>query len=268
MIKYTKDNVFFIQRSDMMKKILFAILVIAMAFNMTSCTKEDLPSPKEGALHPKTSSDFNNWAKIVEKNEINIGVPNIGKSFCNDLIDEFEKELNISVNKVAVNGDFKDALSKGDIDMYWGLYPKEAQDSFDYTVSSPYLTTTAVLLTLSGKDEVSSVGVLKNSAEEKLAKGKYETIKAYSSLSELWAALGYKKTDAILINNCDWEKSDYVNSKLYSIKDTTMYNLVIAFKDGYTDLATEIDKTLAKIKASGVASEISVHWYGKDLISK
>ena len=78
----------------------------------------------------------------------------------------------------------------------------------------------------------------------------------------------YKKADAILMNICDYEKSDYVNSKQYVVKDTTMYNLVVAFKDGYTDIAHEVDRALAKIKASGIASEISEKWYGKDLISK
>ena len=251
-----------------MKKILFAILVIAMAFNMTSCNKDELPNKVDGTLHPKTSSELNNWKKIVADNELKIGVTSEGLSFCNELIDEFGKELNVSIKKIVVNENFKDKLEKGDIDMFWGLYPKEAQDSFDYTVSSPYLTSTSVLITIAGNENISSVGVLKNSAEEKLAKGKYEHIKTYKNLNELWTALGYRKTDSILMNICDFEKSDYVNSKQYVVKDSTMYNLVVAFKDGYTDIAHEVDRALAKIKASGIASEISEKWYGKDLISK
>lgn len=251
-----------------MKKILFAILIIAMAFNMTSCNKDELPPKNEGALHPKTSSELDNWKTIIENNELKIGVTTSGLSFCSELIDEFEKELNIPVKKIVVDNEFSDELNDAVIDMYWGLYPKEASDSFDYTLSSPYLTSTAVLLTVAGTENISSVGVLKNSAEEKLANGKYEHIKTYKNLNELWTALGYRKTDAILMNNCDWEKSDYVNSKSYEIKDTTMYNLVVAIKDGYTDIAHEVDRALAKIKASGIASEISEKWYGKDLISK
>ena len=254
-----------------MRKILYAICIIAIVFSMTSCKKE--PVQTDVGLQSKTAADSPHWQKIVAKNELKIGVPSTENSFYNELIDAFAKELDIPVTKISADGDFKKLLEDGTIDMYWGLYPKEAPDSFDFTFSTPYVTTTAVLLTLADNTEAADtknnvIGVVKNSAEALLAAGKYENIKTYDSVKELWTALGYGNVNCIMMNNCDYESSDYFSSDKFRVQDTAMYNLVIAFKDGYTDLAAETDKTLAKIKASGVASEICEKWYGKDLISK
>lgn len=256
-----------------MKKILLTLCVIAIAFGLASCkgkTKSDEPVNKNGALQPKnTASEAPNWKKIAENNELKIGVSENEGGFCDELIDAFTVELGIPVVKVKAGDDFKALLEDGTIDMYWGLYPKEASDSFDFTFSSPYLTSTAVLITLTGRgSEIASVGAVKYSAEATLAKEKGESVKLYENVGELRNALNAGVLDAILINNCDYESSEYFSSDSYELKDSSMYNLVIAFKDGHTDVAAEIDKTLAKIKASGVASEICEKWYGKDLISK
>ena len=253
-----------------MKKILYAIFIITMIFSITSCKKGEVKT--DGAIQPKTS-DSPHWKKIISKNELKIGVPDTENGFCSELIDAFAKELGIPVTKIVTDSDFKILLEDGTIDMYWGLYPKEASNSFDFTFSTPYATTTAVLITLAGnaskpdtKNDV--IGIVKNSAEEFLAEGKYENIKSFNSVNELMSSLQNGNIRFAMLNNCEYEGSAYASSDKFIIQDTSMYNLVIAFKDGYTDLAAETDKTLAKIKASGDASEISIKWYGKDLISK
>lgn len=254
-----------------MKKILLMLCVIAVALSLASCkskTKNNEPVNKNGAIQPKnTALEAPNWKKIAENNQLKIGVSE--NKFCDELIDAFAVELGIPVVKVKAGDDFKALLENETIDMYWGLYPKEAYDSFDFTFSTPYLTSTAVLITLAEKEsKIASVGAIKNSAEAVLANEKCESVKLYGSVGELQKALNTGVLDAILINNCDYENTKYFLSDRYELKDSSMYNLVITFKDGHTDVAAEIDKTLAKIKASGVASEICEKWYGKDLISK
>lgn len=256
-----------------MKKILYAIFIIAIAFCFSSCKKgkeseNDVKST--GEIKPKNSaSEAVNWKKIVEKNELKIGIPETDNGFCAELADAFAKELNIPVSKIKTETDFKPQLEDGAIDMYWGLYPKEAANSFDFTFSAPYATSTANLIVLSGSDEKTDIiGALNSSAEALLADGKYSETKLYGSLSELQSALANGSVDGIMLNSCTYESSDYLSSDKFLIKDTLMYNLVIIFKDGHTDVAAEIDKTMAKIKASGVASEICEKYYGKDLISK
>lgn len=258
-----------------MKKILCVIYLIVAILMFGACGEDKVSQPTNSGLQPKLAANTSHWQKIVKDNEIKIGVPSLENSFCNELIDAFDKELNIPVKKIKAENtsDIKEMLENGEIDMYWGLYPKEAPNSLDFSFSAPYLTTTAVFITdskafgsLDKNDQI--VGVLKNSAEEFLVTGNYSNVKTYNSYKELWDALIFGRLTTVAINKCDYEKSKYSSFSKYDLSDTQMYNLVIAFKDGYTDLATEIDKTVAKIKASGIASEICEKWYGKDLISK
>ncbi len=255
-----------------MKKILCILCIIPVLLCLGACGKK--AQPTSGDIKPKTASVSPNWQKIAEKNEVKIGVPSLENNFDNELIDEFARELNIPVTKILTkNTDFKTAISDGSIDMYWGLYPKEAKDSIDYTLSTPYLTTTALLLKNASSNktadkETSVVGAVKNSPEEIIASDKFANVKTYNSESEVLEALKAGSIDFASVNNSTYEKSKYAESGQFSEENSSMYNLVIVFKNGYTDVATEADKVLAKVKASGKASEVCEKWYGKDLISK
>lgn len=258
-----------------MKKILCIICIITALFSMCACDKSEENMPvSSGALQPKTVSEADNWQKIIKRNEVKIGVPSLENNFDTELIDAFAKELNIPVTKVLVpdGKNFGELLENGEIDMYWGLYPKEALSSIKYTLSTPYLTSTAAVICFSGKEEefskeTSSLGAAKDSPEEILAYDKAKNVKIYSSADELLYAHKMGYIEFAVLDKHTFENSKYYNAEVYGFADTQMYNLVIAFKDGYKDVAAETDKTLAKVKASGVASEICEKWYGKDLIS-
>ena len=257
-----------------MKKILCVICIITSLFSFGACDKKTSEIPVSESVQPKAVDEAVNWQKIIKSNEIKIGVPLISNSFDSELIDAFSKELNISVKKVLVKDteSFGELLENGEIDMYWGLYPKEALNSIDYTLSVPYFTSTVAVVCFSGYEdkfskESSVVGVVKDSPEEILVADKINSFKTYKSIDELLYLLKMGYIEYAVLDSHQFEASKYYNSEVYKIVDSQMYNLVIAFKEGYKDVKMETEKVLAKIKASGVASEICEKWYGKDLIS-
>ncbi|MBE7019118.1 MAG: amino acid ABC transporter substrate-binding protein [Ruminococcaceae bacterium] len=253
-----------------MKKILLILSIVLLTALFYGCEKQT--DEFVAVSKPIAKEELSEWDKIVQRNELKVGVPTTADTFDNALIDAFAAELEIAVTKVIVPRD-ADALTKiqdGTVDMLWGQLPATSDTSTAFRLSTPYFNSTILYLTKDQDfvlDKTSVVGVMTDSAEEISVTNYYDTVYSYSTENELFYALNSGICDVILYNKALYENNSRKSDSLHIIKEVP-YELVVAFEQNNVATCTEVEKILAKIKANGRASEICLDWYPVDLITK
>ena len=253
-----------------MKKFLLILSIALLTILFCGCDTQT-----ENAVEVSTQtteSTMTQWDKIVQRNELRIGVPSTSDSFDNQLIDAFCKELEVTVTKVVLPRDESatEAIQNGTVDMLWGQIPATAETSSAYRLSTPYFNSTLLYISKNPDlvlEQSTTVGVLKNSAEELSVGHFYHDIYTYSNKEDLFYALNSGKCDVVLYNQVLYENLPNKPKNLHIVKEVP-YELVVAFEHNNLSVCTEVERILAKIKADGTASEICLKWYPKDLITK
>ena len=252
-----------------MRKLLLIVAIIITSITTGACAVKKIDTSYNTKNSPVKT--VTSWDKILKDNKIVIGTD--GSTFNKSLAEALKKEMSVDAEVISY-ADFEkagDAVKNSEIDMYLGMFPKEAQISIDYCLSEPYLQSTVNVVSLSQdyklNKEEDIVAVLKNSAEEKTASIYCENYKVYNSVEAMFLALNNKQVNAVLVDEIVFERAGY-NTKRHFVCDSYPYNLVAIFNENKSDIAKEMNIYLAKIKASGTASEISREYFGKDIIYK
>lgn len=252
-----------------MKKFLLILSICMLIVLTCGCSST---SPLEDAASVSLpQKETTQWDRIVQNNEIKIGVPTTNDTFDNQLIEAFAKEAQLKVTKVPLSGeDASKAVLDGSVDMLWGQIPATSESSTMFRLSNPYFHSTTVYISNVETPELTKdtpVGVLEHSAEAFMADSFFETVIRYRTEAELFRSLSHKKIACILYNKPLFEASDTNKEALYIVKEVPC-DLVVAFQHNNTSVATEVEKIIAKIKADGTASEICTAWYPADFITK
>ncbi len=252
-----------------MKKLLLSVILIAVIMMTGACAVKKIDtSQSTKKVQPKVITA---WDEILEKNEIVIGVD--GSSFNNNLVEALKTEMNINTVTSVFNSfdEASESLKNKEIDMYIGMFPKESALSIDYALSEPYLQSTTNVIAKSQdykiNRETDKAGVLKGSAEERTASLLFNEYILYNSVGQLFNALINGKVNCILLDEVIYGNSGYDNGG-YFVCDSYPYNLVAIFNEKDSEITKEMNIYLAKIKASGIAGEISREYFGKDIIYK
>ena len=255
----------------MRKLLLMAVMIVTVITTGACAVKKIDTSHTTGSTKNIPVKAVTSWDRILEENKIVIGTD--GSTFNKNLAESLKKEMGVDVEIISYS-DFEkagEAVKNGEIDMYLGMFPKETALSIDYYLSEPYLQSTSVVVSLSQDYKINkkedTVAVLKNSAEEKTVSMYCDNYKAYNSVGAMFLALNSSQASSVLIDEIVFEKSGY-NTNKYFVCDSYPYNLVAIFNENESDIAKEMNIYLAKIKASGTASEISRENFGKDIIYK
>ena len=252
-----------------MKKILLILSILLAIFLLSGC--EDAANPAVNVSKSTVSQETSHWDKIVQRNELRVGVPAVVPSFDNELIDAFSKELGIPVTKIEIPWDEhrSDYFQEDCVDLLWGQIPATSDTSTAFRLSTPYFNSAILYLARTpdfALEQTTVMGVLKYSAEEETVQNFYTNVNAYANQDELFSALANGACDVILYNKNLYEAT-FPNKTLHIVKEVP-YELVVAFGQNDVSVCAQVEKTLAKIKADGSASEICLRWYPVDLITK
>ena len=266
-----------------MKKHLLLLMLVITAVMICSCavnkTDKVIPADKsvthkiddDGAEKASEKKEESEWDRIVKDKKILVGISD--REFNRRLVEELKPEMgmDVEITQFASFDDAAEALKNKDIDMYIGEFPKESKRSLEFALSDAYIQGTSVII---GKSEDYKVdknkdvaGVIRGSAEEKTVDLYFNEYLGFSSYYELFSALNSGKISCVFIDENEYEKSGFKREDLY-VCDSYVYNLIAIFNEQCTDVASKMNVYLAKVKASGVASEISEEVYGKDVIYK
>lgn len=250
-----------------MKRFLLILSIMSLLILTSGC------QPKDPSVSAVVTSEEHSakWDEIIKTNEIRIGVPSLEDSLDNSLINAFEKESGINVQRVVLPWDdsLASRLNSNEVDMLWGQLPATSDSSSMFRLSNPYFHSTMLYLANVENlsvDKTTKVGVLKHSAGQFMVGNHFDSVTVYDTPEALFFALSKQQVDCILYDDPSFQ-TKAPGQALHIVKETP-YDLVVAFQQNDTSAANEAEKILAKIKADGTASAICLHWYQNDYIKK
>ncbi len=266
-------------KKGLLKKMIAFVAVSAIAISAIGCgsiSKTEGEKTEGAAVEQK--ADGGNLDDIKSKGKLVVGTSadyppyefhtmTDGKDeivgFDIDIAKEVAKDLGVELE--IKDMDFEGllvALQAGKVDMVFaGMTPTaERKENADF--SDIYYTATHRFILRSGEEgsvksfddlKDKKIGVQKGSIQEGIAKDNFDAanIKSLAKVTDLVLDLKNKKVDAILIEegvakiNCD-KNSDIAISD-FVVKDEDG-GAAIALKKGSTELQTEVNKTISKLK--------------------
>ena len=266
-------------KKGILKKMIAVVAVATMAISAIGCgssSKTEGEKTEGAAVEQK--ADGGNLSDIKSKGKLVVGTsadypPYEFHTMANgkdeivgfdiDIAKEVAKELGVELEVKDMDFDgLLVALQAGKVDMVFaGMTPTdERKENADF--SDIYYTATHRFILRSGEEgsvksfddlKGKKIGVQKGSIQEGIAKDNFDeaNIKSLAKVTDLVLDLKNKKVDAILIEegvakiNCDKNKdiamSDFV------VTDE-IGGAAIALKKGSTELQTEVNKTISKLK--------------------
>lgn len=252
-------------KTGLLKKIVATVAATVLAVGMIGCgagtstNKTSLEKIKEnGKLVVGTSADYPPYefhATIDGKDEIKGFDIDIAQALADDLGVKLEiKDMDFDGLLVALQGDKVDIV-------FAGMTPtEERKENADF--SDIYYEATHRFILRSGEEtniksfddlKGKKIGVQKGSIQEGIAKDNFDEgdIKSLAKVTDLVLDLKNNKVDAILIEegvaeiNC--QKNDGIAMADFVVKDEDG-GTAIAMKKGDTELQTEVNKTIKKLK--------------------
>ena len=266
-------------KKGILNKIIAVVAVSAIAISAIGCgssAKTEGEKTEGAAVEQK--ADGGNLDDIKSKGKLVVGTSadyppyefhaiKDGKDeivgFDIDIAKEVAKDLGVELEVKDMDFDgLLVALQAGKVDMVFaGMTPTdERKENADF--SDIYYTATHRFILRSGEEgsvksfddlKDKKIGVQKGSIQEGIAKDNFDAanIKSLAKVTDLVLDLKNKKVDAILIEegvakiNCD-KNSDIAISD-FVVKDEDG-GAAIALKKGSTELQTEVNKTISKLK--------------------
>lgn len=259
-----------------MKKL---ILFIAMMM-MVACTQ----APVEGDLSLKTIED--NGKMIVGFTEYPpMGFKENGEvtGFDIDIAKEVAKRLGVEAEFVYIDWDAKVLELNGkNIDMIWNGLTITADREKEILFSKPYFDNRIVIISLkdSGIDKIADLSSMKVGVElQSSGQAAVEGNAVFTSIDEL---VKYTTiTEAILdlkAGGIDAIVADEIFARYAVSKEADQYqvasevfnseNYGIGFRLKDVALRDKVDAIIDEMAADGTATEISMKWFGEDLLKR
>ena len=266
-------------KKGILNKIIAVVAVSAIAISAIGCGSSAKPEGEktEGAA-VEQKADGGNLDDIKSKGKLVVGTSadyppyefhaiKDGKDeivgFDIDIAKEVAKDLGVELEVKDMDFDgLLVALQAGKVDMVFaGMTPTdERKENADF--SDIYYTATHRFILRSGEEgsvksfddlKDKKIGVQKGSIQEGIAKDNFDAanIKSLAKVTDLVLDLKNNKVDAILIEegvakiNCDKNKDIAISD--FVVKDEDG-GAAIALKKGSTELQTEVNKTISKLK--------------------
>lgn len=201
-----------------------------------------------------------------------------------DMAKEVAKRMEVDFDSKYIDWDSKQfELDNKNIDAIWNGFTITEDRAKEVTFTNPYFDNHIVMMSLKGNSyesledlEDKLVGVeLQSSGQIALEEMEdiYASIKdmmKYTSVSEALMALKTGGIDVIVV---DENFARYVSSKeaeLFEISEARFNpeNYGVGLRKGSLLLAEKIDEIIDEMIEDGVAGEISMKWFGEDLISR
>lgn len=247
-----------------------------------------------GCTQAEVSLEDQSLERILEKDSFKIGFTNYppfgmineGESigFDIDMAREVATRMGVSFDSKYIDWDSKQfELDSGNIDAIWNGFTITEKRAEEVTFTKPYFDNHIVMMSLKGNtykslEDLSDkvVGVeLQSSGQIALEEMEdvYASIKdmmKYTSVSDALMAL---KTGGIDVVVVDENFARYVSSKekeLFEISEARFNpeNYGVGLSKGSLLLAEKIDEIVDGMIQDGTAGEISIKWFGEDLIRR
>ena len=266
-------------KKGILKKMIAVVAVATMAISAIGCgssSKTEGEKTEGAAVEQK--ADGGNLSDIKSKGKLVVGTsadypPYEFHTMANgkdeivgfdiDVAKEVAKELGVELEVKDMDFDgLLVALQAGKVDMVFaGMTPTdERKENADF--SDIYYTATHRFILRSGEEgsvksfddlKGKKIGVQKGSIQEGIAKENFDeaNIKSLAKVTDLVLDLKNKKVDAILIEegvakiNCDKNKDIAMSDFVVTDENG---GAAIALKKGSTELQTEVNKTISKLK--------------------
>ena len=266
-------------KKGILKKMIAVVAVATMAISAIGCgssSKTEGEKTEGAAVEQK--ADGGNLSDIKSKGKLVVGTSADyppyefhtmadGKDeivgFDIDIAKEVAKELGVELEVKDMDFDgLLVALQAGKVDMVFaGMTPtEERKQNADF--SDIYYTATHRFILRSGEEgsvksfddlKGKKIGVQKGSIQEGIAKDNFDeaNIKSLAKVTDLVLDLKNNKVDAILIEegvakiNCDKNKDIAMSDFVVTDENG---GAAIALKKGSTELQTEVNKTISKLK--------------------
>ena len=266
-------------KKGILKKMIAVVAVATMAISAIGCgssSKTEGEKTEGAAVEQK--ADGGNLSDIKSKGKLVVGTsadypPYEFHTMANgkdeivgfdiDIAKEVAKELGVELEVKDMDFDgLLVALQAGKVDMVFaGMTPTdERKENADF--SDIYYTATHRFILRSGEEgsvksfddlKDKKIGVQKGSIQEGIAKDNFDAanIKSLAKVTDLVLDLKNNKVDAILIEdgvakiNCD--KNEGIAMSDFVVTDEEGGS-AIALKKGSTELQTEVNKTISKLK--------------------
>ena len=266
-------------KKGILKKMIAVVAVATMAISAIGCgssSKTEGEKTEGAAVEQK--ADGGNLSDIKSKGKLVVGTsadypPYEFHTMANgkdeivgfdiDIAKEVAKELGVDLEVKDMDFDgLLVALQAGKVDMVFaGMTPTdERKENADF--SDIYYTATHRFILRSGEEgsvksfddlKGKKIGVQKGSIQEGIAKDNFDeaNIKSLAKVTDLVLDLKNKKVDAILIEegvakiNCDKNKDIAMSDFVVTDENG---GAAIALKKGSTELQTEVNKTISKLK--------------------
>lgn len=266
-------------KKGILKKMIAVVAVATMAISAIGCgssSKTEGEKTEGAAVEQK--ADGGNLSDIKSKGKLVVGTsadypPYEFHTMANgkdeivgfdiDIAKEVAKELGVELEVRDMDFDgLLVALQAGKVDMVFaGMTPTdERKENADF--SDIYYTATHRFILRSGEEgsvksfddlKGKKIGVQKGSIQEGIAKDNFDeaNIKSLAKVTDLVLDLKNNKVDAILIEegvakiNCDKNKDIAMSDFVVTDENG---GAAIALKKGSTELQTEVNKTISKLK--------------------
>lgn len=278
-----------------MKKswLLIAIAILAVALVGAACTNAEEPADPDTQEPTETVDD--SWSKVEARGELILGLddsfPPMGfrdenneiVGFDIDLAEAVCDYLGITLTKKPIEwSTMTMSINTGEIDVAWNgtSITPERLEAIDFT--DPYMNSTPIIVTLADselvtKDDLAgaTVGIqAESSALESVEKEpevveSFAELRQYSTYVEAMTDLEIGRIDAVIIDSVafygDFQPN---NPDAYKVLEGefTPEQYAVGVKKGADTLREKLNEALQAVKDSGKATEISMKWFGEDLV--
>ena len=290
----------------MKKKCLCLTLCFLLALSMLLGCSQNISGSASGTSEapgnsapssaPNASSDTysTTLADILAKGELIIGLDDtfapMGFRDTDGTLVGFDIDLSTAVcEKLGVTPIFQPVdwnskemeLSTGNIDCIWNGLSATPERQVIMSLSQNYLNNKIIVManngvTLESKKDLANfnIGIQASSAalEAVMADPDYELFKdnitEYPTYDEVILAMISGREDCMVI---DEVFGNYKNTQLENSLDTAPFDFgddlyAVGFRKGDTELTEAVNAALNELIAEGVAAEISIKWFGEDIV--
>ncbi len=199
-----------------------------------------------------------------------------------DVAKEVAKRLGVDVEFVPIDWDSKEfELESGNIDMIWNGLTITEKRKQQMAFTDPYLDNRQIIVVLmdseiKGKADLAGkkVGLQTESSAKEAVMADTET---YESLGEMVEYPGnFEALQDLKAGRIDAVVVDEVLGKYYFTKNPGIYKVLednfgteeygIGMRLDAKDLVEEFNKILKELKADGTMTQISIKWFGEDIV--
>ncbi len=275
--------------------IVIAILAVALVGAACTTTEEPAANPDDQTQTDDQTAVDDSWSKVEARGELILGLddsfPPMGfrdenneiVGFDIDLANAVGEYLGITVTAKPIEwSTMTMSLNTGEIDVAWNgtSITPERLEAIDFT--EPYMNSTPIIVALADselatKEDLAGVTVgiqAESSALESVEKEtevveSFAELKQYSTYVEAMTDLEIGRLDAVIIDSVafygDFQPN---NPDAYKVLEGefTPEQYAVGIKKGANALADKLNEALQAVKDSGEATEISMKWFGEDLV--